>query len=149
MHGDTCGANAQAAGVCPFTVLWVTLASGAWAQTGNPQDAQIRQVLTANAWCAFSYNKISGASSTRRVVFRADGMMVATGGGQTYSSGSGGSYAGQSRNSQSARWKVYQQRVFVDPQDGSGYQDLELSASRNSNGSLILKADGREYAMCN
>jgi hypothetical protein len=130
-------------------VFGVTLATGAWSQTGNPQDAQIRQVLTANAWCSFSYNKISGASHTRRVVFRPDGMLLTTGGGETYSSGSAGTVAGQSNSRQSARWKVYQQRVYADPLDGSGFQDLEVTATRNSNGYLILKSDGREYSMCN
>jgi hypothetical protein len=130
-------------------VLLVMLASGALAQSDNPQDAQIRQVLTANAWCSFSYNKISGASHTRKVVFRTDGVLLTTGGGETYSSGSAGTFAGQSNSRQSARWKVYQQRVYADPMDGSGFQDLEVTASRNSNGSLILKSDGREYSMCN
>jgi hypothetical protein len=116
---------------------------------GSPQDAQIRQVLTANAWCAFSYNKVSGTSSTRRVVFRMDGMVYTHGGGQTYSSGSGGSYAGQSSNGSAARWKVENQRLYGDAMDGSGFQDLGLTASRNSSGSLILSAGGREYSVCN
>ncbi len=116
---------------------------------GSSQDAQIRQVLTSSAWCAFSYNKVSGASSTRRVVFRNDGMVYTNAGGQTYSSGSGGSYAGQSSNGSAARWKVENQRLYGDAMDGAGYQDLGLTASRNSSGSIILNAGGREYTMCN
>ena len=127
----------------------LTVATNAAAQTGSQQDAQIRQVLTANAWCSFSYNKVSGTSRTRRVVFHPDGTVVTTGGGETYSSGRNGTVSGQSSSRQSARWKVYQQRVYADPMDGSGFQDLEVTATRNSNGYLILKSDGREYSMCN
>lgn len=130
-------------------VCLCSVAGAASAQTASQQDAQIRQVLTANAWCSFTYNKISGASHTRRVVFQPDGMLYTTGGGETYSSGRNGTVSGQSNSRQAARWKVYQQRVYADPMDGSGYQDLEVSASRNSNGYLILKSDGREYSMCN
>ncbi len=117
--------------------------------SGNPQDAQIRQVLTANAWCSFTYNKVSGASSTRRVVFRTDGMVYTNSGGETYSSGSAGTVAGQSSRNSTARWKVENLRLYGDAMDGNGFQDLGLTATRNSNGSIILHAGGREYSMCN
>jgi hypothetical protein len=133
----------------PLFISAIALACSAHAQTNSQQDAQIRQVLTANAWCSFSYNKTSGASHTRRVVFQPDGMVVTTGGGETYSSGRNGTVSGQSSARQAARWKVYQHRVFADPLDGSGFQDLEVTATRNPNGYLILKSDGREYSMCN
>nr|WP_295786257.1 hypothetical protein [Rhodoferax sp.] len=130
-------------------LVWVTATGIASAQGSNQQDAQIRQVLTANAWCSFSYNKVSSASHTRRVVFKADGMVYTTGGGETYSSGRNGTVSSQSSSRQAARWKVYEQRVYADPMDGTGFQDLEVTATRNSNGYLILKSDGREYSMCN
>ena len=66
-----------------------------------------------------------------------------------YSSGSGGSYAGQSSNGSAARWKVENLRLYGDAMDGAGFQDLGLTASRNSSGSIILNAGGREYSMCN
>ena len=116
---------------------------------GSSQDAQIRQVLTSSAWCSFTYNKVSGASSTRRVVFRNDGMVYTNAGGQTYSSGSAGTYAGQSNNGSAAHWKVENLRLYGDAMDGAGFQDLGLTATRNSNGSIILNAGGREYSMCN
>ena len=132
----------------PVFVVFCAVSGLAGAQTASQQNAQIRQVLMANAWCSFSYNKISGASHTRRVVFQADGTVITTGGGETYSSGKAGSVYGQSSSRQVARWKVQQLRVYADPMDGSGFQDLEVTASRNSNGYLILKSDGREYSMC-
>ncbi len=116
---------------------------------GNPQDAQIRQVLTSSAWCSFTYNKVSGSSSTRRVVFRTDGSVYTNSGGESYSSGNAGTYAGQSSRNNAARWKVENLRLYGDAMDGNGYQDLGLTASRNSNGSIILQAGGREYSMCN
>ena len=117
------------------------------APQGNAQDAEARQVLTGSAWCSFTYNKVSGTSTTRRVVFRRDGIMTVSGGAETYSSGYGGTVAGQSSSSNALRWKLENMRLFLD--DGSGYQDIGLSATRNSNGYVILQAQGREYSMCN
>jgi hypothetical protein len=124
-------------------------APAAPAAGGNAQDAQARQVLTNNAWCSFTYNKTSGTSTTRKVVFRPDGVMTVNGGAETYSSGYGGTYAGQSRNGGAMRWRLENLRVFVDQGNGAGFQDIGLTATRNSNGSLILSAGGREYSMCN
>lgn len=116
--------------------------------SGNPQDEQSRQVLMGNAWCSFTYNKTSGTSTTRRVVFRPDGILAVGGGAETYSSGYGGAYAGQSSGSAAMRWRFENQRLLVDEGAGAGFQDAGLTASRNSNGYLILRADGREYSMC-
>lgn len=115
---------------------------------GHPQDEQSRQVLMGNAWCSFTYNKTSGTSTTRRVVFRPDGILAIGSGAETYSSGYGGTYAGQSSSSGAMRWRFENQRLLVDQGDGAGFQDAGLTASRNSNGYLILRADGREYSMC-
>jgi len=115
---------------------------------GSSQDAQYRQILMNSAWCSFTYNKVSGTSSTRRVVFRPDGMLLINGGAETYSSGYGGVYAGQSSNSNAIRWKYQDLRLYLDEGSGEGFQDVGLTASKNSNGSIILKAAGREYAMC-
>jgi hypothetical protein len=115
----------------------------------STQDAQARQLLTSSAWCSFTYNKVSGTSTTRKVVFRPDGMMTINGGAETYSSGHGGTVAGQSRSQGAMRWKMENLRLYVDQGGGSGFQDVGLDATRNSSGSIILHADGREYAMCN
>jgi hypothetical protein len=116
---------------------------------GSPQDAQARQVLTSSAWCSFTYNKVSGTSTTRKVVFRSDGVMTINGGAETYSSGYGGSYAGQSSSGAMMLWKVENLRLLIDQRNGTGFQDIGLTTSKNSNGYPILHADGREYAMCN
>jgi hypothetical protein len=124
------------------------LPDAAPASGGNAQDAQYRQILMSSAWCSFTYNKISGTSTTRRVVLRPDGIMTVNGGAESYSSGAGGTYAGQSNNSSNMRWKYEGLRLYLDDGSGAGFQDVGLTASRNSNGSIILMAAGREYAMC-
>ena len=115
---------------------------------GNPQDAQARQLLTGNAWCSMTYNQVSGTSTTRKVIFRPDGVMLVSGGGETYSSGAGGTYAGQSNTSSAMRWRVENLQLFVDQGAGAGFQDVGVAATRNPNGSVILKSLGREYMMC-
>jgi hypothetical protein len=115
---------------------------------GNPQDSQARQILMNSAWCSFTYNKVSGTSTTRRVVFRADGVMTINGGAETYSSGYGGTFAGQSNNASAMLWKFENLRLLVDDRSGAGYQDIGLTSTTNSNGSIILKSQGKEYAMC-
>lgn len=111
-------------------------------------DREAKQVLTGTAWCSFTYNKSSGTSTTRKVVFRPDGVMTVNGGAETYSSGYGGTVAGQSNSSGAMRWKLENLRMYVDQGGGAGFQDIGLTATRNSNGYVILRADGREYSMC-
>jgi hypothetical protein len=82
------------------------------------------------------------------VVFRSDGQVFVNGGAETYNSGSAGSYAGQSSNSGAMRWRLENLRLLIDAGDGHGWQDVNLDATRNSNGSVILHSQGREYAMC-
>jgi hypothetical protein len=126
------------------------LAAGSQGNVGqaNSQDTQARQILTGTAWCSFTYNKVSGTSTKRKVVFRPDGVMTINGGAETYSSGYGGTYAGQSSNASAMLWKFENLRLLVDDRSGAGYQDIGLTSTTNSNGSIILKAQGREYAMC-
>ena len=115
---------------------------------GDARDAQYRQVLMNSAWCSFAYNKVSGTSTTRRVVFGPDGVMTTNRGAETYSAGSGGTYAGQSGQSNAVIWKYEGLRLYLDDGRGAGFQDAGLSATTNSNGSIILMAAGREYSMC-
>lgn len=123
-------------------------AQDAPAVAANAQDAQARQLLINSAWCSFTYNKTSGTSTTRKVVFRPDGVMTVNGGAETYSSGYGGTYAGQSNTAGAMRWRLENLRVYVDQGNGTGFQDIGLTATQNSNGSVILHAGGREYSMC-
>jgi hypothetical protein len=113
---------------------------------GSQDDRNLRQLLTRSAWCAFSYNQVSGTSTKQRVAFAPDGTASVNGGAETYNSGANGSYAGQSENGGTVRWKVENARLFMD--QGQGFGDVGLTIQKNSNGYPILKADGREYMMC-
>jgi hypothetical protein len=115
---------------------------------GADADREAKQVLMSTAWCSFTYNKVSGTSTTRKVVFRQDGVMTVNGGAETYSSGYGGTVAGQSNSAGAMRWKLENLRMFVDQGNGAGFQDIGLNATKNSNGYVILHAGGREYSMC-
>ncbi len=114
---------------------------------GSPQDQQARQLLTSSAWCSFSYRSTgsggSGVSSSSRVVFRPDGTMFMGTGGESYSTGSAGSVAGQSSGGSVMRWRVENLRLLVDANDGMGFQDIGLQAYQNSSGYPVLKAQGR------
>lgn len=118
------------------------------AEQAAPQDVEASRMLMSSAWCSFTYNKNTGASTTRRVVFRPDGVITINGGAETYSSGYGGTYAGQSKSGQSMRWKLQNLRLYIDEGNGAGFQDINLTADKNSNGWPILHAEGREYSMC-
>lgn len=111
-------------------------------------DTEAKRVLTGTAWCSFTYSKTSGTSTTRRVVFRPDGVMTMNDGAETYSSGYGGTVAGQSNSANTMHWKLEKLRLFVDQRNGAGFQDIGVTATRNSNGYVILHAGGREYSMC-
>lgn len=119
---------------------------------GSAQDQQARQLLTSSAWCSFSYRSTggggSGVSSSSRVVFRPDGTMVMSSGGESYSTGYAGSVAGQSSGGSVMRWRVENLRLLVDSNDGLGFQDIGLQAYQNSSGYPVLKAQGKEYSQC-
>jgi hypothetical protein len=122
-------------------------AAPAAGQQGSAQDAQVVQFLTGNAWCAFSYNKTSGASSKERVVFRRDGIVVQQTGSETYSSGSGGIVAGQRSGGNQARWRARNGQLELS-QDGVNWAPQVLNVTRNSNGYPIINANGKEYMQC-
>jgi hypothetical protein len=116
-------------------------------QGGSAQDGQIVQFLSANAWCAFSYNQRTGTSSKERVVFRRDGIVVQQSGGETYNSGSAGTVAGQHFGGNSARWRARNGQLELS-QDGVNWAPQVLNVTRNSNGYPIIKSNGKEYMQC-
>ena len=117
------------------------------AQAQAGQDGQISQFLMGNAWCGFTYNQHTGTSRTERVVFHGNGVITQGTGGETYSSGYGGTVAGQSRGGNQGRWKVQSGQLLLS-QDGFNWTPQQLQVTRNSNGSPILKSGGKEYMVC-
>jgi hypothetical protein len=63
--------------------------------SGTTGSDPLSQLLTRNAWCGFTYNQRSGASTRERVVFHGNGRVVQESGAETYSSGRSGTVAGQ------------------------------------------------------
>ncbi|MEQ1917043.1 MAG: hypothetical protein ABL856_10000, partial [Gallionella sp.] len=122
------------------------------APTGNTgNDATIKRFLLANDWCSFSYSGSSsgsyGHSSTSRVHLSSNGMISRRSGSENYSSNSNGSMASQGNSGDSGRWEVRGGVLYLS--DGNTpMQPVNLSMTRNSNGSPILKAGGIEYMQC-
>ena len=116
-------------------------------QAGTPLDAQLTQLLVSSAWCTFSYNQISGASTKERVVFGRDGSFIQQTGGEAYSSGRNGTYAGQSSGGTRGRWRVQGGGLQVSG-DGSNWQPQPLQVTRNSSGYPIVNSGGKEYMQC-
>src|SRR5262249_54206897 len=108
-------------------------APSAGTKGGSPQDAQVAQFLSGNAWCAFSYNQRTGSSSKERVVFRRDGVVVQQTGAESYNSGPAGSVAGQSWGGNQARWRARNGQLELS-QDGVNWNVQPLNVTRNSNG---------------
>ncbi len=93
----------------------------------TPQNAELTQALTRNAWCSFAYT-ISGNQSKERLVFMPNGLVNQTPGRQ-------------------ARWRV-QNETLEFSRDGFSWSPEPLRLSLSSSGSPVLKAHDREYFQC-
>jgi len=80
-------------------------------------------------------------------VFRPDGLVVSGSGAETYSSGYGGTVAGQSRGANQGRWRV-QEGILHLSQDGMNWAPQQMQITQNSNGYPIIKSNGKEYMQC-
>lgn len=110
---------------------------------------QLGKLLVSSAWCSFWYNNVSGASGSTRFVYSANGTFSMSTGGESYSSGYGGTYAGQSGSSASGKWKTENNQLSIAvAESGWQYINVPLQYKTNSNGAPILVADGEEYAQC-
>ena len=109
-------------------------------------DQEISTALMANAWCSFSYNQTTGYSHSKRGVFGADGSLNVSSNNEGGSSGSGGSYYGQSRGGDNYGWRVVGGVLYLS--SGGSWEAHSLDAKYNSNGSLILIVDGTEWSSC-
>ena len=109
-------------------------------------DQEISSRLMQNAWCSFSYNQTTGYSHSKRAVFGGNGVLNINSGNEGGSSGYGGSYYGQSSGGQSYGWAVKGGVLYLS--DGNSWDGHSLDAKNNSNGSLILLVDGKEWETC-
>jgi hypothetical protein len=92
-----------------------------------PQNAQLAQALTRNAWCSVAYT-IGGKRSMERLVFIANGLVTQTPGRQ-------------------ARWRV-QNETLEFSRDGLSWAAEPLRLALSSSGSPVLQAHDKEYTQC-
>lgn len=115
----------------------------------TPGRDPVSHLLLSSAWCSFSYNQTSGASQSSRAQFSPDGTWSSASRGETYSSGYGGTVAGQHDAGLGGQWKVQEGRLFMsNPPDSPALSPVDLSITRNSSGHPIITADGTEYSPC-
>jgi hypothetical protein len=93
----------------------------------GPQNEQLRQALTRNAWCNFTYN-ISGNRTMERLVFMPNGLVNQTHG-------------------KVARWRV-QNETLEFSRDGASWSPEPLRLALSSSGSPVLQTHDKEYAQC-
>jgi hypothetical protein len=122
-------------------------AGQAGAVAATPQDRQVALLLLRSAWCSFKYNQTTGTSNTSRYVFRPDGTGSQGTGAETYSSGYGGTVAGQHQGGQQFRWRM-QNGMLMFSQDGVNWEPQQLQVTQNSSGYPIIRAAGQEYSTC-
>lgn len=127
---------ARAAGVAA-ALLTAFIAPSAEAQGQN-----LQQLLLSSPWCTFSYNKITGASDSKRYRFFNNGRYSTGSNAETYSSGAYGSVAGQSRGNGGGQWGVQGNMLII---NGDA---VNVRVKRNSNGYAVIVADGVEYSQC-
>ena len=130
--------------------LFVAAAAVALMSSNGPANAytdqEISTALMANAWCSFSYNQTTGYSHSKHAVFGGNGVLSINSGSEGGSSSSGGSYYGQSSGGESYGWAVKDSVLYLS--DGASWDAHSLDSKRNSNGSLILIVDGKEWSPC-
>ena len=105
------------------------------------------ELLMSSAWCAFTYNKTTGYSHSKRYQFNANGTYGAGSRGEGYSSGSGGTMASQRNSAGGGRWRVEKGELFMS-EGGAGLEHVGTVLKRNNNGHPIIVADGVEYSQC-
>ncbi len=104
-------------------------------------------LLLSSAWCAFSYNKVSGYSKTTRVRFNKDGTYRTGSRGEGYSSNKSGSMASQHDSGSNGSWKVVKGELYLSEGKGKPAY-VKTVLKHNSNGYPIIVADGVEYSKC-
>jgi hypothetical protein len=92
-----------------------------------PQNAQLSQALSKNAWCSVAYD-ISGNHKIDRLVFKPNGFVNQTPGGQ-------------------ARWRV-QNETLEFSSDGFSWSPQPLRLGLSSSGSPVLQSHNKEYTQC-
>ena len=105
------------------------------------------EILLSSAWCTFSYNKITGYSSSTKWVFSPDGTFSKGGRAEGYSSGGGGSMASQHDSRSGGRWKLVRGELYL-AMGQDAPQAVQSVLKHNNQGYPIIVANGVEYSQC-
>src|SRR5688572_19932844 len=92
-----------------------------------PQNQQLTQALTKNAWCSFTYN-VGGDRKMERMVFMTNGRVNQTPGKQS-------------------RWRV-QNEALEFSSDGISWSPHVMRLGLSSSGSPVLQSHDKEYTQC-
>jgi hypothetical protein len=147
-------ANGEVSSLPPAKAPAAPPASATGAGGSTALDRQMIQLLTANAWCAFSYSgsqtysSSSGTSRTERVMLTRDGIARSNQRSESGNSGANGSVTGQSDAGSTGRWR-FDNGVLAFSADGVTWQPANFKMTFNSNGSPIPVVNGKEYMVCN
>jgi len=120
-------------------------------QQQQPQRAgtdQLSRLLLSSAWCTFRYSKVSDTTSQSRVQFFPNGTWSMSARSESYNSGPNGSVFGSNSSGEQGQWQVKNGVLHLSEGAGPLVPVEGFSVTRNSNGSPIINADGKEYMLC-
>ena len=125
---------------------------GRGAKPAQPQAAgndQLSRLLLSSNWCWLRYS--NGNSYTQKVHFNPNGTWQDFSESDIYANNA---YAGTTAQATGNRtnggqWAVKGGQLYLSSQEEPQLAPVPLTITRNSNGSPIINADGREYSMCN
>lgn len=118
----------------------------------QPQAAgndQLSRLLLSSNWCWLRYS--NGNSYTQKVHFNPNGTWQDFSESDIYANNT---YAGTTAQATGNRtnggqWAVKGGQLYLSSPEEPQLAPVPLTITRNSNGSPIINADGREYSMCN
>jgi hypothetical protein len=121
--------------------------------TLSPQDKQLTELLVSSSWCSFNYSKSTSSSSITHRTFTRDGVLevssMAESSALTPQGGrsiSGGGFFNENAENQRLRWKVEGGQLWLDA--GDGFKVKPLLITHKSDGSPVIRTDGKDYSPC-
>ena len=125
------------------------------ARQSGAEDNQLRELLFSSAWCSFSFldrfdrpERVRGMNRETRLRFYPDGTYWQKRWSRSYSTGYGGTVAGQYGSASSGHWRVQNGRLFVS-EGGGPLRPVQINITFDPAGSPILYHSGSEYLRCN
>ncbi len=107
---------------------------------------QLSQLLLSSNWCYLRY--ASGNTYTQKVHFDANGTWSDASESDIYVSNGMGTAEATNARQGGGQWAVRNGQLLLSSPETPQLTPIPLTITRNSNGSPILNADGKEYSMC-